>query len=131
MRRAAAALLVSAIGLTGCGGNAKEQARGAVRDFVKATNEHDADRYCNELVTKDFVEGATGVTGKQARDVCKRQVRSQRVPPVHLVAIQRTVVHGDRAKVTALLEAGGQSHPQVLPLRKQGGNWRIADSAGN
>jgi ketosteroid isomerase-like protein len=131
MRRAAAALVVSSICLAGCGGDAKDQARRAVRDFVKATNEHDAHRYCDQLVTKDFVEGATGATGKQARDVCKRQLRSQRVPPVRLVAIQGTAVHGDRAKVTALLQAGGQSHPQVLPLRKQDGNWRIADSAGN
>ena len=41
------------------------------------------------------------------------------------------MVHGDRARVTALLEAGGESHPQVLLLRKQSGNWRIADSSGD
>jgi hypothetical protein len=130
MRLAAAALMVAALCLTGCGGNPQQQARKAVRDFVKATNDRDGHQYCDKLVTKAFVEGATGATGKDARDVCKRQLSLQRVPKIRLVDIQSTVVHGDRARVTALLQSGGQSHPQVLLLRKQGGNWRIADASG-
>ena len=102
-----------------------------MREFVKASNERDGKRYCEDLVTKAFVEGLTGASGKDARDICKRQLPRQRVPKVRLVDIQKTTVHGDRAKVTALLEAGGQSRPQVLPLRKQGGDWRIADAEGN
>jgi ketosteroid isomerase-like protein len=130
MRLAVAALVAVAIVLVGCGGNPPEQARKTVRDFIEATNSRDADRYCEDLVTKSFVEGATGATGKAARDVCKRQLRIQRVPKVHVVDIQRTTVHGDRAQVIVLLEAGGESHPQVLRLRKQGGDWRIADARG-
>ena len=103
----------------------------AVRDFVKATNARDAKHYCDDLVTKAYVEGVTGATGDAARKVCKRQLGLQRVPKVRIVDIQKTVVHDDRAKVTALLQAGGQSRPQVLPLRKQDGNWRIADSNGD
>jgi len=131
MRLAAAALLVAALCLTGCGGNPQQQARKAVRDFVKATNDRDGHQYCDKLVTKAFVEDATGATGKDARDVCKRQLNLQRVPKIHLVDIESIKVHGDRARVTALLESGGESHPQVLLLRKQGGNWRIADASGD
>jgi hypothetical protein len=128
--RLAAVALVAAFAVAGCGGNPQEQTRKTVRDFVKATNERDGKRYCDELVTKSFLEGATGATGDAAKGVCKRQLRLQRVPKVHLVDIQKTAVDGDKARVTVLLEAGGQSHPQVLRLRKQGGDWRIADARG-
>jgi hypothetical protein len=131
MRSAGAALLLAVFVAAGCGGNNPQQARNTVRDFVKATNDRDGHQYCDKLVTKAFVEGATGATGKDARDVCKRQLSQQRVPKIHLVDIQKTVVHGDRARVTALLQSGGQSHPQLLLLRKQGGNWRIADASGD
>jgi ketosteroid isomerase-like protein len=133
MRLAPAALVAVAVAVAvaGCGGNPDEEARKTVRDFIEATNARDSDRYCEDLVTKAFVEDATGATGKAARDVCKRQLRLQRVPKVHLVDIQRTVVKGDQARVTALLEAGGESHSQVLRLRKEGGNWRIADARGD
>ncbi|MFN2617538.1 MAG: hypothetical protein ABR581_10505 [Thermoleophilaceae bacterium] len=131
MRRAAAALLVMAVSVGGCGGDPKEETRQAVRDFVKATNERDAKRYCNDLVTKAYVEGVTGAKGSAARSVCRKQLGLQRVPKVRIVEIRKTVVHDDRAKVTTLLQAGGQSRPQVLSLRKQDGNWRIADAGGD
>jgi hypothetical protein len=131
MRPAVAPLLVAALLVAGCGGDPKQQVRQTVRDFVKATNERDGDRYCDTLVTKSFVEGATGATGNAAKDVCKRQLRLQRVPRVRLVEIQKIAIHDDRARVTTLLQSGGESHPQVLPLRKQDGDWRIADARGD
>jgi Domain of unknown function (DUF4878) len=130
MRVAAAALVAAAVCLAGCGGNAQQQARKTVRNFVKATNERDGDAYCDKLVTRAFVEDATGASGDNAKDVCKRELRLQRVPKVRLVDIQRTRVEGDRAQVTALLQAGEVSHPQVFRLRKQGGDWRISDNTG-
>src|SRR5215210_2656479 len=131
MRRAPAFLLVGAILVGGCGDDPNKDAERTVRDFVKATNKRDAKRYCEDLVTQAFVEGATGGRGKGAREGCKRLLRQQQVQKIRIIDIQKTVVHGDRAEVTALLQARGQSRPQVLRLRKQGGDWRIADASGD
>ena len=56
MRRLALICLLVAVAMAGCGGDDKKDAEQTVRDFVDALNTHDADRYCDELITKEFLE---------------------------------------------------------------------------
>ena len=130
MRRRATALLVAALALASCGGNDKKDAERTVREFVKATSQRDADKYCDHLVTQAFLEQTTLATGRRARDACKKQLRALKGVSIRLADIRKTEVHGDHARVLALLEARGQSRPQLLRLRKEGGDWRIAGASG-
>ncbi len=47
-----------------------------MRDFVNATNERDADAFCDELFTQEFLESTTGASGDKAQDECRRQMKA-------------------------------------------------------
>jgi ketosteroid isomerase-like protein len=117
--------------LAGCGGGGddREEAQQAVRDFVTATREKDADAFCDELVTQEFLEQATGATGDQATQSCKRELDSLTGVNVRLVRIVRTEVDEDTARVTAVLGRAGQELRQTLRLKKEDGDWKLAGSA--
>jgi hypothetical protein len=132
-RRALALPLVFALaaaGFAGCGGNDKDEVESTVRDFIKATNDRDADKWCGELVTKDFIEQATGATGDDAKDACKQQLKSLKRPELRLISIDRVKVDGDKAAATAALDTQGQRAPQTFRLEKQDGDWRITTGSG-
>jgi Domain of unknown function (DUF4878) len=129
VRRRVPALLLAALALASCGGNDKKGAERTVREFVKATSERDANKYC-ELLTQAFLEETTLATGPRARDACKREFKALTGVSIRLMDIRKTDVHDDHARVVALLETRGQSHSQVLRLRKEGGDWRIAGASG-
>jgi hypothetical protein len=76
----AAAVVLAAVLLAGCGGNDRSDARNTVRKFVQAVNARDAGKLCDQLVTQTFVEDYTGVSGSDARMQCKRQLRAARGP---------------------------------------------------
>ena len=114
----------------GCGGgDDKEDAEQAVRDFVTATREKDADAFCDELVTQEFLEQATGATGDQATQSCKREFDSLTGVDVRVVRIVRTKVNEDTARVTAVLARGGEELRQTLRLKKDDGDWKLAGAA--
>jgi ketosteroid isomerase-like protein len=116
--------------LAGCGGrDDKEEAEQTVRDFVTATRERDADAFCHELVTQEFLEQAIGATGDKATESCKREFRALTGIRVRLVRIAKTEVDGDTARVTAVLERQGQRLNQRLRLKKEDGDWKLAGSA--
>jgi hypothetical protein len=116
--------------VAGCGGgNDEEEAERTVRDFVTATRERDADAFCDELVTREFLEQAIGATGDEASESCKREFRSLTGIEVRLVRIVKTEVDGDSARVTAVLARQGQRLRQALRLKKEDGDWRLAGSA--
>jgi predicted lipid-binding transport protein (Tim44 family) len=117
--------------LAGCGGGGddREKAQQAVRDFVAATREKDADAFCDELVTQEFLEQATGATGDQATQSCKREFDSLTGVDVKVVRIVRTQVDDDTARVTAVLARGGEELRQTLRLKKEDGDWKLAGSA--
>ncbi len=129
-RLAQLATAVAAAGLAaaGCGGGEddEQEARQTVRQFVEATNQRDADRFCGELVTREFLEQTTGATGDNARDTCKRQLRSLKGLRVDLVRIERVSVEGDEATVRTVLATRGSRTPQVFRLEKEDGEWRMA-----
>jgi hypothetical protein len=121
--------LIALVSACGGGGNDEEDAEQAVRDFVTATRERDADAFCEELVTQEFLEQATGATGDQATDSCKRQFDSLTRVRLRVVRIVRTEVDGEAARVTAVLGREGQELRQTLRLKKEDGDWKLAGSA--
>ena len=119
-----AALFVAAA-LGACGGDDREDAQQTVRDFVNATNERDADAFCGELVTQEFLESTTGASGDKAQDECRRQMKAVRGLEVELVRFRRTAVDGDSARVTAILRTQGARSTQTLRLKKEDGDWKL------
>src|SRR3954462_14151464 len=120
MARRATVLLLAALGLAACGGGKdKQEAEQTVRDFVKATNTRDADKLCNDLFSKDFIEQTTGATGDKAKSTCKQQFKQLRAPKRRLVRITKTKVDGDKAAVTTIVESQDQELPQVFSLVKE------------
>jgi hypothetical protein len=132
--RALALLIVACTGLAACGGGAadsREDAAQTIRDFVQATNERDADKFCDEVVSQEFLEEATGAKGDKAGEACKRLLKNTKNPRVKLIRIKRTEVDGDKANVTAVIEAQGQTLTQLLRLKQEDGRWKIAGGSGN
>ena len=125
-------LLVLAAALAACGGgDDTEDVEQTVRDFVKATKDRDADAFCEELVTQEFLEQSTGAKGEQAREACKKQVDTVVGIDFTLADIRKTEIDGDSAEVTAVLELQGQKQPpRVLRLKKEDGDWKLAGGSG-
>ncbi len=131
MARALTALLaLCALALTACGKSDKEQVNQTLRDFVKATNSRDTTKFCDELVSQQFLEQSTGAKGGKARDACHKQLKSLKNLKVGLDKISSTKVDGDKATVKAVLSAQGQKQDQVLRLVKEDGHWKLAGGAG-
>jgi predicted lipid-binding transport protein (Tim44 family) len=127
-----ATVLLAAVALVACGGgdDDEQDAEQTVKDFVQATNDRDADKFCDELVTQEFLEGTTGATGDNARDACKRQLRSLKGLQVKLDEVKETKVDGDRATVTATIEAQGRKQDRDFKLVNEDGDWRLAGGSG-
>ena len=124
------ALICLLVAVSGCGGgDDKEEAEQTVRDFVQATRERDADRFCDELVTQEFLEQTIGATGDKAKESCKREFRNLRGLRVTLARIVKTEVDGDSATVTAVLDRQGQTIKEKLRLKKEDGDWKLAGAA--
>jgi ketosteroid isomerase-like protein len=117
--------------LAGCGGgDDKKDAEQTVRDFVTALRERDAETFCDELVTKDFLGQFSGATGDQAKTSCKRELRNLTgIQQIRLVKVERTEVDGDDASVTAEIDRHGQRFTQVYRLKKEDGDWKLAGGA--
>ena len=130
MRRIALICLLVAV--SGCGGDDKKDAEQTVRDFVQAVNTRDADKYCDELITKAFLEESTLSTGDEdkARQSCKSQLKATKGLHVKLVRIVKTELDGDDATVTVVLQRQGQSIKQSLQLKKEGGDWKLSGAGG-
>ena len=131
MVRRSALLICLLVALSGCGGNDTDDAEQTVRDFVEALNSHDADRYCDELITEEFLEKTTFSTGDEdkASESCKREFKNLSGLRVKLAKVEATKVDGDKATVTAVLTRQGQRIKQKLLLEKEDGNWKLAGAA--
>jgi predicted lipid-binding transport protein (Tim44 family) len=120
----------AALMLAACGGDDREDVDQTVRDFVRATDQRDADKFCDELVTQEFLEQSTGATGDRAKDACKQQLRAVTGLRVELVRIRKTEIDGDRAEVSVVLETQGRREGRLLRLKREDGDWRLAGGRG-
>lgn len=123
-------LACAVLGLAACGGNDKADAETTVREFVKATNSRDSERFCTELVTQEFAEQATGAKGDKARDTCEKQFKSLKGLKLRLVRVSNTKIDGDKATVRAVLSIQGQEQDQLYRLEKEDGSWKLAGGTG-
>jgi hypothetical protein len=130
VRALTALAALCAIGVSACGASDKDKVDTTVRDFVKATNSRDAKEFCDKLVSQQFLEESTGAKGSKARDACHQQLKSLKGIKIKLEKINSTKVNGDRATVRAVLSSQGQKQDQVLRLRKESGDWKLAGGAG-
>jgi ketosteroid isomerase-like protein len=121
-----AALICLLALVAGCGGDDDEDARQTVRDFVTAVRERDADTFCDELVTEEFLGQFTGATGDEAHESCKRELQNLTGLRVKLESIKGTKVDGDTASVTAVIVREGQRLRQVYRLKKEDGDWKLS-----
>ena len=125
MRRIALICLLAAV--AGCGGgDDKADAEQTVRDFVDATRDRDADKFCDELVTQEFLEQTTGATGDEASESCKREFKNLSGLRVELVRIENSALDGEHGTVTAVLERQGQRIKQQFRVKKEDGDWKLA-----
>ena len=125
MARLAALICLLAL-VAGCGGDDDKDAQQTVRDFVTAVRERDADTFCDELVTEEFLGQFTGATGDKAHDSCKRELENLTGLRVKLESIKGTKVDGDNASVTAVIVREGQRLRQVYRLKKEDGDWKLS-----
>jgi predicted PilT family ATPase len=124
--RTAALICLLAV-LAGCGGNDQEDAQQTVRDFVTALRERDADTFCDDLLTEEFLEQFSGASGDNASESCKRELGSLTgIERVKLVKIEKAKVDGDEASVRAVIVRQGQRIDQVYRLKKEDGDWKLA-----
>ena len=121
-------LLLVAIALAGCGAGDEPDAGDAeqvIRDFAKAINESDGEKFCKELVTREYLEQTTGATGDNAVSQCEKQIDALQQGSFKIAKIDKTKIDGDKATVTAQVETQGQRVPQVFRLEKQDGDFRL------
>jgi Domain of unknown function (DUF4878) len=121
-----ALVLALAVALSACGGDDdSKDAQQTVRDFVEATNAHDGDRLCGDLLSQDYLEKYTGATGDRADDACKQQLTLITGLRLRLVSIDGTEVDDDTATVRATIAMRGERTPRVFRLVKQDGDWKL------
>lgn len=132
LRRSLALLALVAAAVAACGGGrSKEDAEETVREIVRATGERDADKFCDELLTEEFVEKAFGAKGDTGRDACKRQLKALRAQPSRILRVKSVKLKDDRATVTVTLEQLGSRVDQVFNLKDEDGRFRLAASPGS
>jgi hypothetical protein len=116
------------LGSSACGKSDEEKVDTTVREFVTATNNRDTKKFCDEVVSQQFLENATGANGDQAKEACRRQLKSSKLR-LRLVKISSTKVNGDKATVRAVITTQGQTIQQLLRLTKEDGDWKLAGGA--
>jgi hypothetical protein len=132
LRPSLAIVIAGLLPFAACGGDDDDtgQVKQTVRQFVRATDQRDADAFCGRLVTQEFLEQTTGAVGDQAEDACRQQLRAVTGLRLRLLRIKRTEIDEDRARVTAVLETQGQRQVRVLRLREEDGDWKLAGGSG-
>jgi hypothetical protein len=128
--RALPILLVAVLAVAGCGGGGDDRSdvEGVVKDFAKAVTESDGKTFCNELVTRDYLEKTVGATGGNAVEQCEKQISQVRQGTFKVVKFDKVEIDGETATVTAQVRKQGRTVPQVFRLEKQDGEFRLTSN---
>ena len=122
-------MLAAALGTAGCGGgDDRSDVEGVIKDFAKAVSESDGKTFCNELVTRDYLEKTVGATGDNAVEQCEKQIDQVRQGTFKVVKFDKVEIDGDTAIVTAQVETQGRTVPQVFRLEKEDGEFRLTSN---
>jgi hypothetical protein len=124
-RLALAVALLAGLALAACGGGGQAPPEQTIRDFVAATNARDGDRLCGKVLSREYMEKATGASGDAVEKACKTQLSLVKGLRLKLVSVGRAKVNGDRATVRAVLLTSGQRTPRVFSLVHEDGAWKL------
>ena len=123
MRRLA---LIPLLILAGCGGgDDRGDVERVLKDFAKAVTESDGKTFCNELITRDYLEKTIGATGDNAVEQCEKQIDQLQQGTFTIKKFDKVEIKDDRATVNAQVESQGRTTPQVFRLEKQDGEFRL------
>ena len=136
IRAVSLAASVALLSLAGCGGgdkpSDKDQIETALTSYYKAFGKGDSVAACKELAagTKEELEKAGG--GKDCAEILdqalKRPDYAKVAPKLGAVQVSAVTIAGDKA--TARATVPGVGKPSVVPLKKEGGSWKIASPVG-
>ena len=117
-----------AVAFAACGSLDSSDAEKTVREFAEATSKGDGDKFCHDLVSRDYLEKTTLATGDKATEQCVDQIKASKGFDVKVTKITKTKVDGDKATVTAQLEYQGTKRPQVFTLHKEDGRFKLTSA---
>jgi hypothetical protein len=127
--RALALLLILGLVAAGCGGgDDRGDVEQVIKDFATAVSESDGKTFCNDLVTRDYLEKTVGATGDNAVDQCEKQIDGLQQRSFKIVKFDKVEIKDDKATVTAQVETQGRTAPQVFRLEKQDGKFRLTSN---
>jgi hypothetical protein len=131
LRSALAVLVLACLCASACGGDGDSASpEQVVRDFVKATNDRDSKRLCEDILTPKFIAEATGAKEGDT-DQCKQQLKAVTGLQLSLKSLGKGKVDGDKARVAAVLQVQGQRQKRVFQLERHDGDWKLAGGSGS
>jgi hypothetical protein len=127
--RSVALLVLLGLLVAGCGGGDDEgDVKKVIKDFATAVTESDGKKFCNDLVTRDYLEKTVGATGDNAVEQCEKQIDGLQQRKFTIVKFDKVEIKDDTATVTAQVKTQGQTTPQVFRLEKQDGKFRLTSN---
>jgi hypothetical protein len=135
LRGAAAIAAALALLVAGCGKDKpddKAQITTALETYYKAFGTGDSGGACKELASGTLEELEKAGGGKDCAEILdqalKRPDYAKVAPQLAKVQISAVTIAGDKA--TARATVPGVGKPTVVPLKKEGGSWKIASPVG-
>lgn len=136
----ACVLAAAALIATGCGGGGqtdKQRVEAVVTTYYRAFGSGDSNTACNQLATATVaaLEKAGGKKCAQVLDAAQKRPDYARVAPkLNGVKVTAVKVTGKAATATTqvpgVATADGTGVTTTVPLRKEGGSWKIASTIG-